>query len=166
MPPKTRKTRPERSQDVNVTQGENSHPIDHEVHHEDTNPPPPTVMFVMIKALQVSQLEVVGTIKELKDEKNSRNHRKLPEGEVELNKKDNTVNKPTGGDETPQYVTFSEVAALLEKEKVPAGTRRLQDDLHILRDCSINPTQTNMRFQPSLNTMGAKETPLSTSINS
>ena len=91
MPPKTRKTGPRRSQDVSVTQGENSHPIDHEVHHEDTNPPPPTVMFDMIKALQVSQHEVVGMIKELKDEKNSRNHREPPEGEVELNKKDNTV---------------------------------------------------------------------------
>jgi hypothetical protein len=51
MPPKTRKTGPGRSQDVSVTQGENSHPIDHEIHHEDTNLPPPTVMFDMIKAL-------------------------------------------------------------------------------------------------------------------
>ena len=61
-------------------------------------------------------------IKELKDEKNSCNHRELSEGEVELSKKDNTVNKPADGDEPPQYMTFSEVAALLEKERVPAGT--------------------------------------------
>uniref|UniRef100_A0A2N9HS22 Uncharacterized protein n=1 Tax=Fagus sylvatica TaxID=28930 RepID=A0A2N9HS22_FAGSY len=79
MPPKSG---PGRSQDVSVTQGENSHPIDHEVHHEDTNPPLPTVMFDMIKALQASQHEVIGMIKELKDEKNSRNHRELPEGKV------------------------------------------------------------------------------------
>jgi hypothetical protein len=62
-------------------------------------------------------------IKELKDKKNSRNHREPPEGEVELNKKDNTVNKLTGGDEPSQYVTFFEVTALLEKERVPVGTR-------------------------------------------
>ena len=74
MPPKTRKIGLGRSQDVSVTQGENSHPIDHEVYHEDISPTPPTVMFDMIKALQVSQHEVVGMIKELKDEKNSRNH--------------------------------------------------------------------------------------------
>ena len=122
MPPKTRKTGPRRSQDVSVTQGENSHPIDHEVHHEDTNPPPPTVMFDMIKALQASQHEVVGMIKELKDEKNSHNHRELSEREVGLNKKDNTVNKPSGGDEPWQYMTFFEVTALLEKERVPTRT--------------------------------------------
>ena len=122
MPPNTRKIDPGRSQDVSVTQRENSNPIDHEVHHEVTNPPPPAVMFDMIKALQVSQHEVVGMIKELKDEKNSRNHREPPEGEVELNKKDNTVNKPANEDEPPQYMIFSEIAALLEKEGVPAGT--------------------------------------------
>uniref|UniRef100_A0A2N9EV74 Integrase catalytic domain-containing protein n=1 Tax=Fagus sylvatica TaxID=28930 RepID=A0A2N9EV74_FAGSY len=38
-------------------------------------------MFDMIKALQVSQNEVVGMIKELRDKKNSRSHRKPPEGE-------------------------------------------------------------------------------------
>jgi hypothetical protein len=75
MPPKTRKIGPERSQYVSATQGEYSYPIDHEVYHEDISPPPPTAMFDMIKALQVSQHEVVGMIKELKDEKNSRNHR-------------------------------------------------------------------------------------------
>jgi hypothetical protein len=87
MPPKTRKSDPRWSQDVSVTQGESPHPIDHEVHHEDTDPPPPTIMFDMIKALQVSQHEVVGMIKELRDKKNSRNHREPLEGEVELNKK-------------------------------------------------------------------------------
>jgi hypothetical protein len=76
MPPKTRKTGPGRSQDTSVTQGEISHPLDHEVHHEDTNPPPPAVLFDMIKFLQVSQHEVVSMIKELKDGKNSHNHRK------------------------------------------------------------------------------------------
>ena len=101
MPPKTRKSGPERSQDVSVTQGESPHPTDHEVHHEDTDSPLPTIMFDMIKALQVSQHEVVDLIKELRDEKNSRNHWEPPEGEVELNKKDNTVNKPAGGDEPP-----------------------------------------------------------------
>ncbi len=87
MPPKTRKSEPRWSQDVSVTQGESPHPIDHEVHHKDTDPPPPTIMFDMIKALQVSQHEVVGMIKELRDKKNSRNHREPLEGEVELNKK-------------------------------------------------------------------------------
>jgi hypothetical protein len=124
MPPKKRKSSPGQSRDASVMQGESPHPTDHEVHHEDTDPPPPIVMFDMIKALQVSQNEVVGMIKELRDEKNSRNHRESPEREVELNKKDNTVDKPVGGDEPPQYTTFSEVAALLEKERVPAGTRR------------------------------------------
>ena len=123
MPPKTRKTDPRQSQDVSVTQEESSHPINHEVHHEDTNPPPLAVMFDMIKALQVSQHEIVGMIKELKDDKDSRNHREPSEGEVELNKKDNTVNKPTDGNNPPQFLTFSEVAALLEKERVPVGTR-------------------------------------------
>ena len=79
MPPKRRKTGPGQSQDMSVTQGENSHLIDHGVHHEDTNPPPTVIMFDMIKALQVSQHEVVGMIKELKDEKNSRNHREPSE---------------------------------------------------------------------------------------
>ncbi len=120
MPPKTRKSGLEQSQDVSVTQGESPHPTDHEVHHEDTDPPPPTIMFDMIKALQVSQHEVVDLIKELRDEKNSRNQREPPEREVELNKKDNTINKPAGGDEPPQYMTFSEVVALVEKERVPA----------------------------------------------
>jgi hypothetical protein len=63
-------------------------------------------------------------IKELKDEKNSRNHREPPEGEVELNKKDNIVNKLADGDKPPQFMTFSEVTALVEKERVLAGTRR------------------------------------------
>ena len=76
MPPKTRKTGPGRPQDTSVTQGEISHTLDHEVHHEDTNPPPPAVLFDMIKFLQVSQYEVVSMIKELKGGKNSHNHRK------------------------------------------------------------------------------------------
>ena len=105
-------------------------------------------------------------VKDLNEGRNSENHQEPPKGEGDLTKKEPILNKLTNKDDLPQFMTFSKVIALLEKERVLAGSRRFLRRPPYLTKLLTNHILTSMNFQLSVSMISVKEIPSSTSASS